>query len=816
MQPPADPNSGDVLTYTWEQLDTEIAVAPPVSTAVGGPAFRSVSPSTSSMRYFPNQNTVNSGALSNTWEVLPSVARTMKFGVNVRDNNVNGGQSSSRETVLTFVASSGPFKVTSQATAVSWNSGETKTITWNVANTNVAPVNCTNVNILLSTDGGFTFPITLKSNVSNNGTASIVVPNVSTTSARIKVESVGNIFYAVNAGTISIQAKEFSMNFTSTNKEVCKPASAIYNFTYNTFLGFNEVTTFSASGNPTGTTVSFNPATATANNTNVEVTVSTSASTLVGNYDISIVGTSGTTSIVKTDTIALAIYDATLTTPVLTTPANNTLAYLKPYSLTWSEDVNATSYEVQIATDASFTSIIEQATANANSFQPQLLAINTLYYWRVKSINSCGESSYSIGSNFTTANEVCATYNATDVPKSIPDNDPIGVNSVISITDSKLVTDINVTVSISHTYDEDLTLALISPNAITILLSVTNGGSGSNYTNTVFDDAASTSIANGTAPFTGTFSPQIPLSYLNAISSLGNWTLKVVDSGDADTGTITSWSLNICGVPTVSNDDDADGVVNAIDQCPNTAFGSTVDELGCFMLPPTNFEIVAVGETCPGKSNGQIIITPHKSYNYTTTINGNTYNFTSATTISNLTAGTYNFCIGVYVADENSTYEQCYTAIVEAGIVISGKASVVSNKALIDIYEGTAPFNVFVNGRSVLQTSLISFSIDVNQGDLIQVKTSVECEGVFEKQIDLTSEIKAYPNPTNGIFEIALPAAQKQVKIELFNMQAQLISSKIYAISNGKVQVSIEDKPTGIYIAKVYLDKPVALKIVKQ
>lgn len=813
----ADPNSGDVLTYTWEQLDTGIAIAPPVSTATEGPVFRSVSASTSSMRYFPNQTTVSTGATSNRWERLPSVSRTMNFGVNVRDNNVNGGQSANQEVEITFEGSAGPFKVTSQNLFEAWVSGENKTVSWDVANSNSTPVGCANVNILLSTDGGFTFPIILKSNTPNNGTASVVVPNVTSTQTRIKVESVGNIFYAINEVNISVQAKEFEMNFVADNAKVCKTENAVYNFTYNTYLEFNEVTTFSATGNPVGTTVSFNPTTAAANDTNVEVTISDISSIATGDYSIDIVGISGITSLEKTTTISLAVFESTLTAPILTTPVNNTLALKKPYDLGWEADGNAESYDIQIATDVSFNSIIEEATVNTNFYEPQLLAINTKYYWRVVSKNTCGGvSNFSSVFDFTTANEICDMYVSTDIPKSIPDNDPDGVSSTISIPDNKLISKVKVKVSISHTYVEDLLLELTSSKGITILLSVANGGDGNNYTNTTFDDSASISIANGSAPFNGSFKPQIPLAYLNDTESQGNWTLKVVDSGEADTGTIDSWSLEICGVPTVSSDDDNDGIANTIDQCPNTAFGNSVDDLGCFKYPENNFEIKTIGETCIGNANGQIVITTKKEYNYSTTINGVLYNFTSSITISDLAAGTYDFCIGVYVDDEDKTFEQCFTVLIEAGTIVEGKAVVSDNKVAIEISQGSPPYKVLVNGKVVFETAASLMSIDVNHGDKITVKTGIECEGLFLTEIDLIAEIIAYPNPTNGLFEISLPTSKREVNIALYTMQSQLISSNMYPVINGKVRLTIENKPTGVYIAKVYLDKPIALKIIKK
>jgi len=815
----ATDSDNDELTYTWEQLDTEIAVAPPVASATGGPSFRSVAPSNSPMRYFPDKNTVSAGNLSNTWEVLPSVSRTMKFGVNVRDNNINGGQTASKETELTFDETAGPFEVTSQSVIENWIPGETKTITWDVSNTDTAPVNCSNVNILFSTDGGYTFPYTLATNILNNGIATINVPNITTALGRVKVQSVGNIFYALNEASISIQAKEFTLSFTEDELKVCKTEDAVYNFTYNTFLGFDEVTNFTATGNPAGTTVSFSPSSATSNNTNIVVTVSGINTLDSGNYTFNVVGTSETTSLEKIQELVLNVFDATISAPTLINPSNNAIDILKPYTLNWSLDENAETYEVQIATDADFSTIIDATIGSSNSFQSNLLKTNTVYYWRVKAVNSCGESSYSTVFNFTTASEVCSSYDSIDIPKSISIGDPNTVSSTLNVVDDKLISNVNVTVDITHTWVSDLTLELTSPNGISILLSVGNGGNGNNYTNTVFDDSATESIVDGIAPFTGTYSPQLPLSYLKSTKAKGQWILEIIDSESGDGGALNSWGIEICGIPLESNDDDNDGVANDIDKCPNTAFGNSVDDLGCFKFPNDNFEIETTGTSCPDKENGQIKITAEKDYDYTAEINGSTYDFTSSSglTLSSLAAGTYDLCISVFVEDENETYKQCYNLTIDAASIIAGKTTVSNSKALVAISEGTAPYNIYVNEKSIFTTSSNSFSVDVNHGDILEIKSSVECEGVLSKQIDFISEIIAYPNPSNGIFQITIPIAENEVKIELFNMQSQLISSKSYPIKSGKVQLDIEDKPTGLYIVKVYLDtKSAVFKVIKQ
>lgn len=804
----------DVLTYTWEQLDSEEAVVPLVATSTEGPSFRSLGPSISPIRYFPNQETVIAGNLFNDWEVLTSVSRTMNFGVNVRDNNINGGQTASKETTLTFDASSGPFKVSSQTTTESWNASDIKTINWDVANTNVAPVNCATINILLSTDGGYTFPITLASGVTNNGTYDITVPDNTTDLGRIKIESVNNIFYAINDANISIQAKEYTMTFSQDSVAVCKPTNAVYNFTYNTALSFNEETTFSATELPAGASVSFSPSKATANGTAVAMTISGMSAVDLGIYDITVTGTSDVTSMVKIEPVVLEVYNSTLVVPILLSPADGITEFVKPYKLEWEVDTNSVEYIVQLSTNSDFSSVLEESTVEENSFLPQNLIVNTLYYWRVKGKNSCGESGYSSVFNFTTANETCDVYSSSDTPKNIPDDNSEGVNSIINVSQPKTVTKVVVEVNISHSYVSDLALTLISPNGISILLSVSNGSDGNNYTNTTFDDDAAVSIGDASPPFTGTFIPEIPLDYVNGIESSGNWVLNVVDSGVADTGTITSWDLQICGIPIVIIDDeDNDGVKDNKDLCLGTTAGAMVDDVGCFILATDNFNIQTLGATCPDKSNGQILIsTENSSYNYSAVIDGKTISFSNSKEINDLAAGTYDFCISV----DGESYEQCYSVVIEDGIKLEAKSTINKNKAAVEISKGTAPYTIIVSGKELFSTNDTSFDVDVVHGDLLEVKSAIECEGVFSKEMDLINEIIAFPNPSYGSFEIGMPIAKKEVVIELYNMQSQLISSKLYQVNSGKVQLNIEDQSTGIYIAKVLLDKPVALKIIKQ
>jgi chitodextrinase len=199
-----DANTEDALTYTWEEMDLGNATTTvPSAVAITGPLFRSYSPSTSATRYFPNMTTVLAGLTTTPGlyipsEVLPGVARTLNFRLTVRDNRAGGSANNTDDMMITVDGNSGPFTVDSQNTAITYAAGTSQTINWTVAGTNANGVNCSNVTILLSTNGGQTFPITLLSATPNTGTANVVIPNSAGTTNRIMVKGTNQIFFDVN------------------------------------------------------------------------------------------------------------------------------------------------------------------------------------------------------------------------------------------------------------------------------------------------------------------------------------------------------------------------------------------------------------------------------------------------------------------------------------------------------------------------------------------------------------------------------------------------------------------------------------------
>ncbi len=201
-----DPNS-DPLTFCWEQINAFTSPAqpmPPQPTNASGPVFRSLQPTSDNVRYLPNFPAVLANTTP-TWEVLPSVGRSMSFRLTVRDNNPLAGCTSEANMTVTTVASAGPFQVIAPNGGENFPAGSTQTITWNTAGTTASPVNCANVQILISTDGGNTFSV-LAASTPNDGSETVLISAPPTSQARIMVRALSNIFYDISNDNFTISS----------------------------------------------------------------------------------------------------------------------------------------------------------------------------------------------------------------------------------------------------------------------------------------------------------------------------------------------------------------------------------------------------------------------------------------------------------------------------------------------------------------------------------------------------------------------------------------------------------------------------------
>ncbi|MGF9759669.1 reprolysin-like metallopeptidase [Microvirga sp. 0TCS3.31] len=246
---------GDALTYLWEQTNFGEGTRLSDNTKVYGPLFRvfgddavvsradslkSPAPGIniadgSLTRVFPDMAQVLAGNTNAVTGACPSAAglpnrqlpdtlldcyseflptadylgslaaddRVMRFRLTARDLFPNGGGVAHDEVALTVDPSAGPFLVTSQAAGTTVAGGSSVPVTWAVNGTQRL---AENVKISLSTDGGTTFGTVLAASTPNDGSEALAMPNVDAAQVRIKVEAVGNYFFAVNDRAFALKA----------------------------------------------------------------------------------------------------------------------------------------------------------------------------------------------------------------------------------------------------------------------------------------------------------------------------------------------------------------------------------------------------------------------------------------------------------------------------------------------------------------------------------------------------------------------------------------------------------------------------------
>ena len=202
----SDPD-GDAVTYNWEQYDLGPATASGdnnlTNPSGNQPIFRSFSSTTSPTRTFPRtQDLVNN--TTTIGEHLPTYSRGLNFKCSIRDNRAGGGGFADDLKSLSVTANAGPFLVQSPNGGGTVVGNTQLPVTWDVAGTDGNGVNCGSVDIFLSTDGGYTFPTLLVAGTPNDGNASVLVPNVTTSQARLKVKASNNVFFDISNANFSI------------------------------------------------------------------------------------------------------------------------------------------------------------------------------------------------------------------------------------------------------------------------------------------------------------------------------------------------------------------------------------------------------------------------------------------------------------------------------------------------------------------------------------------------------------------------------------------------------------------------------------
>ncbi|MFZ9504384.1 MAG: reprolysin-like metallopeptidase, partial [Cyclobacteriaceae bacterium] len=556
----ADADLNDVLTYCWEQNDNATTTGVASATKTSGPNWISFKGTTSPVRYFPKLSTILSGsnvsgplaggdAGANT-EALSSVSRTLNFRLTVRDNAIyttstpySIGQTQFDDMVVTVTNTSGPFGVTAPNTNVSWAGNTLQTINWSVNNTTAAPVSCGNVKISLSIDGGNTFT-TLIESTPNDGSQAVAIPNTPSTTARIKVEAVGNIFFDISNANFTITAgSSCGIPATLTASSITNTSATI------SWAAVSGANSYDVDYKAAATSTWLNVATAT---TSTSALLSGLTEGTVYDYRVRVNCTAGTGSYAQAQFT---------TTAPCNPPGSLASSNITSSSATvsWAAVVGGTSYTVEHKLTSGTTwTILAPVTGTSTNITG--LAASTSYTWRVKS--NCGStvvSSYSTEGTFTTASGPVSCASALD---NTTNNTLPGAATIPFTTDIKgLISasgDIdNFKFNITTAGTVTLSLSTLPTNYDLYLLNSTGGTISSGRRSGTNNESFTSSL---TAP--GTYYAQVRGAKSNNFNSTTCYTLRVtpvtaareISVEEGTTETLAETEKNIVVYPNPAGD----------------------------------------------------------------------------------------------------------------------------------------------------------------------------------------------------------------------------------------------------------------------
>ena len=829
----------DGTTYCWEQLDdgkvTSDSFGP---NNISGSMTRSLPPTVNPFRTIPNLERLTSNNLTqekpnknDAWETVSLVSRVMQWGLTVRKPFENLILVAQDKVKLTVDASAGPFIVTSQDDSnIVLKGGSREKITWNVANTDEPPFNTSKVSIYLSIDGGETFSIELDTSIPNSGKAEVLIPNtIDTDKARIKIKADDGIFFALNKVNFSIESRDIIIKFNSYLLENCTSDSVQYDFTILRSDGFNESFTPTIDGLPSGVQVEFSKNKFTKEDSSGYFIINGLNGLIPSDYNLFLNIILSTQS--ENFLFILKKRNKNNNPAQLISPVDNAKAQDINLQFDWEVDANVDSSRLQVSLSDSFNSFIKDTVLTKNQFLLKNLDSNTTFYWRVQNQNICNDSNFSNIFSFKTSKISCIEESSTSVPKILIDatDDEDGVTSAsIEINYDLPILDIDILVDIEHSWVGDLVLYLESPGGTLYLLSNRLGDSNDNYTQTIFDQEAFTSILEASVPFTGSYQPFEDISRLYGSSSFGTWKLIVKDQSVEDTGKLIEFKINFCvqGVPLPNNDDDS--IVDLNDNCPSITNESQddIDNNGigdvCDVFSSQNITLTKMNTSCPEKDNGSLAFDARAEYNYIASISGpNGFQskllFSSqGRKLQNLAAGNYDICIRT---NSFPDFEYCFETQINAPLPLDVQALLNPSTSILDLnLIGSDFFNVTINDQTKVfsKDEKVEFLL-TQKTNYVKVTTNNSCQGLYEKWINLGENSKIFPNPVTNLATLILPR-DRSAEISLYSGAGDLIWQEQHEEqSNEVVLIPMNQFQAGWYLVRIDYDSySETLKVLKQ
>ncbi len=549
-----------------------------------------------------------------------------------------------------------------------------------------------------------------------------------------------------------ILAGSFTITATDSPFHLCSTATddATLNFDYTTTADYDETTSFSATSIDTdlaGAVYSFPSGNLTTGPLPFTLYVTGLTGLAVGNHIITVTGTGSGAASFSVD-VVIEVYSGPVGPTTLSLPIDGaTNEPVLGTTFTGIPGTNAEYFLLQVSEDPTFpfaSRVIDvQISGGSPYVSPVTLKYDTVYFWRVKGSNDCDFGTFSDAFSFQTeifVDSCTSEVGGTNIP--IIDNGT--TTNVINIVPSIAISDVNVTLDISHQFLGNLTISLTSPFGTTVILNNASCGS-ENIINLTYDDEAGSNFdCNATTTLAR---PTGSLSDFDSEDSAGNWTLTIIDSELGFTGTLNSWSLELCqSVP-----------------------GTSVNPV---LLPHDNFNFVA------GNNGSEIVPLHLEATSAGSTALEQVYTITKLPTYTLLLSGVAFTTIGQTFTQED----------------INNNLITYDNSSIIDF---TDSFNVNITNATngFLGAQVINMILHTD------ASLAVNNE-FFEK-----TGISVYPTVSNGTFNIRSSNYLGETKIALYTITGLKVYETALDFNLNRVhELSTPSLATGIYILKLATD----------
>ncbi len=116
------------------------------------------------------------------------------------------------------------------------------------------------------------------------------------------------------------------------------------------------------------------------------------------------------------------------------------------------------------------------------------------------------------------------------------------------------------------------------------------------------------------------------------------------------------------------------------------------------------------------------------------------------------------------------------------------------------------------------ETYNTKLNFDVKNGDVLAIKSSIECEGKMSQKVNLLDKVTLYPNPATNYVDIFIPSYLEKttIKAQMVDSFGKTIVNKEFKVINELVRMPMDNLPTGLYIIYLQFETPVTLKVIKK